>query len=454
MVEGLASAGRIHVVGAGGSGMSALTKLLSQMGHQVSGSDLKPSPTLGALSDLGVETWVGSRPERMQGCDLVVASSAVPLEDPELTAARQAGVTVWGRPALLEALTAQMPALGISGTHGKTTGTGLAVTALRATGRDPSFVIGGELTGLGTNAHLGDPGLFVLEADEAFGTFLSLHLVGLMITNVDADHLDHYGSLERLEAAFAEAVARVDGPTLVGVDDPGGRRLAELTGSITFGVSEDAAWRITEVVHEADRVGYTLRGAARRVEVEVARPGLHVARDSAGVLALLAEAGFDLEAAAAGLRDFQGVRRRFELRGRVGGVTIIDDYAHHPTEVAATLEAARRGRWNRIWAVFQPHLYSRTAELHDEFGPAFAAADRVLVTDVYGAREEPRPGVTGKLVAEAVERSTGLPVAYLPHRQDLIEYLVGEVREGDLVLTLGAGDITLLPDELAQRLEA
>jgi UDP-N-acetylmuramate--alanine ligase len=443
---------RIHLVGAGGSGMSALAKLLFQLGHTVSGSDLKPSLTLEELRDLGVETWVGSRPERMVGCHLLVASSAVPSQDPELEAARRAGVEVWQRPELLAALTAVMPALGITGTHGKTTGTALAVTALQAVGRDPSFVLGGEITSLGTNAHLGERDLFVLEADEAFGTFLRLRLAGLVVTNVESDHLDHYGSVGRLEQAFEEVVRGVEGPALVGIDDPGGRRLAERTGALTFGTSADALWGLQEIESGQGRVRFMLRGPFAEAKVEVGRPGVHMARDAAGVLALLAELGYDLEQVARSLRDFGGVRRRFELRGTVRGVTIIDDYAHLPTEVAANLEAARQDGWTRIWAVFQPHRYSRTADLHREFGPAFGAADRVVVTDVYAAGESPEPGVTGRLVADAVAEATGRPVAYLPHRAELADYLASRVEPGDLVLTLGAGDITLLPDELTERL--
>ncbi|MDP8958235.1 MAG: UDP-N-acetylmuramate--L-alanine ligase [Actinomycetota bacterium] len=448
----LVDARRVHVVGAGGAGMSSLAKLLAQMGHTVSGSDLKPSPALDALSDLGLKMWVGSRPQQAVASDLVVASSAVPPSDPELSAARAAGIEVWGRPELLAALTSRMPAVGISGTHGKTTSTALAVTALRAAGRDPSFVLGGEITGLGTSAHLGERDLFVLEADEAFGTFLPLRLAGLLVTNVEADHLDYYHSLDRLEEAFAEVVGRVKGPVVVGVDNPGGRRLAEHTDAATFGVSEGATWRIVDLAWEPGGVRFTLQGPPGPVGVEVCRQGANMAGNAAGVLALLGECGHDLQRAARGLRDFGGVRRRFEVRGRIKGVTIIDDYAHHPTEVAAALQAARRGSWHQVWAVFQPHRYSRTAELHRQFGPAFAAADRVVVTDVYGAGEPPEPGVSGTLVAQAVVEATERPVAYLPHRADLAGYLAERVEPGDLVLTMGAGDITLLPDELARQL--
>jgi len=449
----LGSPQRIHVIGAGGSGMSGLAKLLSQTGHSLSGSDLKMSPTLASLADLGVDVWAGSRPESMVGLDLVVVSSAVPASDTEVIAARENGVEVWERPRLLTELTARVPTIGTTGTHGKTTSTAMMIAALRATGLDPSFVVGGELTDLRANASLGEDDLLVLEVDEAFGTFLDLSMKGLMVTNVEPDHLDYYHSLDRLEDAFVQVVRSVDGPVVVGIDDPGGRRLAERTGMVTYGTSADADWRIADVDQSAASIEFGLAARGQLYRVTVGRPGLHIARDAGGVLALLGELGYDLDGAIAGLRSFSGVRRRFEVRGRVAGVTMIDDYAHHPTEIAATLQAARQGSWRSIWAVFQPHRYSRTLELHREFGGAFGGADHVVVTDVYAAGETPEPGVTGALVADAVSARTPADVHFVQHRTDLAQYLVDRVGAGDLVLTLGAGDITSLASELAPLLE-
>jgi len=449
----LASSRRIHVLGAGGSGMSGLAKLLSQMGHALTGSDLKMSTTLAGLADLGIEVWVGSRPAALTGMDLVVASSAIPDADPELAAARDNGIEVWERPRLLTELTARVPTIGATGTHGKTTSTAMLIAALRATGLDPSFVVGGELTELRTNASLGEDDLLVLEIDEAFGTFLDLSIKGLMVTNVEPDHLDYYHSLDRLEDAFVEVVRSVDGPVVVGIDDPGGRRLAERTKMATYGTDADSDWRIVDVTQGEVSVGFKLVGPGQAHHVTVGRPGLHIARDAGGVLALLGELDYDLQAATDGLRSFSGVGRRFELRGRVAGVTMIDDYAHHPTEIAATLQAVGPGSWKRVWAVFQPHRYSRTLELHREFGGAFAGADHVVVTDIYPAGEPPEPGVTGALVAEAVTARTEANVHYVAHRVDLAAYLADRVEPGDLVLTLGAGDITTLAGELAPLLE-
>ncbi len=452
MVDDLSVPQRIHIIGAAGAGMSALAKLLAQLGHVVSGSDLKPGPVLGLLEGAGVTTWTGSKPEFVDGVDLVVASSAVPDRDPEVTTAVARGIPVWRRPRLLEALTAAMPAIGATGTHGKTSTTGMLITMLRALDLDPTFVVGGELVDLRTNAHLGSDRPFVLEADEAFGTFESLHLEGLVVTNVEPEHLDHFGTVYEMEDAFAGVVRSVDGPAVVGVDDAGGRRLAERTGRPTFGTAADADWRIDEVEELSMAVEFRLTGPGFDERVRVARPGLHTARNAAGALVLLHLLGFDAAAGAAALGEFAGIRRRYELRATIDGVTIIDDYAHHPTEVAATVRAARRGDWKRIWAVFQPHLYSRTEQLYREFGLALSGCDRVVVTDVFGARELPRPGVTGRLVADAARNLTEAGVDYVPHRADLAVFLAARVAPGDLVLTMGAGDITLLPAELAEAL--
>lgn len=444
----LASRRRIHLVGAGGIGMSGLAKLLAQEGHAVSGSDLKPSRALGDLEGLGVEVWVGHRPARADGWDLVVASSAVPERDPELSAARAAGIEVWSRPRLLEALTRRAPALGVAGTHGKTTGSAMVVAALRALGRDPSFMIGGHLVDLNTNAHRGEPRLFVLEADEAFGTFLDVHLAALAVTNVEADHLDYYQTPQAVEEAFAEVAGRVAGPVVACLDDPGARRLAErVPGLVGYGVDPEASWRITEVAAQPAGISFTLRHGRRAVEVAVPRPGLHIARNAAGALALLGELGYDVAGAAGGLASFGGVRRRFEVKARLGGITVVDDYAHHPTEVAATIAAARLGEPARVVAVFQPHRFSRTAEHAARFGAALAGADRVVVTDVYAAGEAPVPGVSGRLVADAA-RAAGAGVTYAARRSELARAVADEARPGDLILLMGAGDITLVADEL------
>jgi UDP-N-acetylmuramate--alanine ligase len=438
---------RVHVIGAGGSGMSGLAKLLVQCGHQVTGSDLKPGVMLSALEGAGADTWIGHRPDMTVKADLVVVSSAVPAHDPEVRAAREAGIEVWERPQLLAAITDRLGTIGMAGTHGKTTSTAMAVTALRSLGRDPSFMVGGRLIDLNTNSHLGDEDLFVLEADEAFGTFLSLDLDGLLITNIEADHLDYYGSVDNMEDAFADVAAGVNGPVVACFDDPGVQRLSSRNASVIgYGFDDRARWRISDLEHRDGGVAFSLLGSSE-VEVWIPRPGRHVARNAAGVVALLAECGFDPAEVAAGLKGFIGVRRRFEVRFRRGGVVVVDDYAHHPTELAATLEAARLGHPGRIVAVFQPHRFTRTEELGQALGEALSLADRIFISDVYAAGEAPIPGISGNSVLAGVSEPSR--ATYVPRRADLAGAVAAEVESGDLVLLLGAGDVTQVADELA-----
>lgn len=442
---------KVHLVGVGGAGMSALAKILLAEGHQITGSDLRGGASLQSLADQGVEVFTGHRPDVAVGADLVVASSAIPEYDEELSAARESGIPTWRRPDLLAAITRAMPTIGASGTHGKTTTTAMLVTAARSAGLDPWFIVGGTLTGLETNALRGTTDLLILEADEAYRTFESLDLVGLVVTNVELEHVDHFGSYDELINSFASVMQSVRGPVIACADDPGAANVARRTGAVTFGRSEDADWRVVTRERTKGRTAFFLEHEGSSVDVEIPQPGSHNALNAAGALALLGELGNDVETMAQGLADFRGVSRRWEHRGTVGGVILYDDYAHHPTEVAATLEAAREVSPARLWAVFQPHLYSRTERFKEEFGQALANADRVVVTDVFGAREEPVPGVTGQLIADAASRS-GAVVDYVRHRADLAAFLADRVVAGDMVLTLGAGDITLLHTELATML--
>ena len=442
----------VHMIGVGGSGMSGLAKLLAQRGIRVTGSDVKPSAVIDSLAGVGVETWIGHRPDRMTDIDVVVASSAVPDSDPELEAARSAGVATARRPALLRGVTTAYRTIGFSGTHGKTSSTAMAVAALRECGKDPSFIVGGEIADLNTGAHLGDPDLLILEADEAFGTFRLLELAGLTVTNIEADHLDYYRTVTALEEAFAQVSNRVDGPVVGCIDDPGVRRLAERSTVIGYGTSSDAAWRIGDVTLDA-KPSFSLTGHGRTRRVRLTQPGIHVVRNAAGVLSLFGELGFDLDCAIAGLETSGGVRRRFEIKALIEGVSIIDDYAHHPTEVRATLAAARTMTPGRLWVVFQPHRYTRTAALAPAFGSPLAEADRIIVTDVYSAGERPQPGVTGRLVAEAV-RASGGDTTYIEHLADVPERLAGQLESGDTVILMGAGDVTTIWDQIADRIGA
>ena len=440
----------IHMIGVGGAGMSGIAKLLAQRGIAVSGSDLKPSEVVDSLSGVGVETWIGHQPDRIGTVDVAVASSAVPDHDRELRAAREAGIPTARRPALLRGVTEAFTTIGFSGTHGKTSSTAMAVAALRACDRDPSFIVGGELTDLNTGAHLGDREILLLEADEAFGTFRHLELAALGVTNIEADHLDYYRTVTALEEAFAQVAGRTAGSVVGCIDDPGVRRLAERATVIGYGTSDDADWRVSDIdLGPTTSFTLTRNGGVHRVRLQ--HPGLHVVMNAAGVLALLGEVGFDLECAIAGLRDFGGVRRRFEIKARIGGVSIIDDYAHHPTEVASTVEAARTMTDGRLWVVFQPHRYTRTAGLAPAFGEPLAGADRIIVTDVYGAGEQPQPGVTGRLVEEAV-RAGGGDVEYVQHLADVPPRLARSLEPGDTLILMGAGDVATIWTDVADRI--
>jgi len=444
---------RVHMVGAGGAGMSGLAKLLSQRGHSVSGSDLKPGRMLQGLADVGVETWIGHRTAVMADVDLVIASSAVPDTDPELVAARAAAVEVWRRPALLHALTSEIPTTGLAGTHGKTTSTALMVQAMRGMGHDPTFLVGGLVIGLNTGSHLGDPSRLVLEADEAFGTFRHLVLDSVLVTNIEADHLDHYGTLAALEDAFAQVTGRVVGPRIGCIDDAGVRRLARRTELTTYGFGQDADWVLDNLTHQDGGSSFTIANGGSVIEVTLPKPGAHLALNAAGVIALLSELGYDAQAAASALSGFRGVRRRYEIVARIDDVTIVDDYAHHPTEVAATIAAAKEGSGGEVIAVFQPHRYTRTADLAPLFGEPLARADRVFVTDVYAAGETPIIGVSGRIVAEAVEAAGGT-ASYVPRVADIGERVAAIAKPGDTVLLLGAGDVNTAISDIVGFIES
>jgi len=408
---------------------------------------------LDLLADVGIETWIGHRPEAMATVELVVASSAVPDNDRELNAARTDGAAIWRRPEVLHALTAAMPTTGLAGTHGKTTSTALMVSALRAMGNDPSFLVGGRMMGLNAGSHLGTDDRFVLEADEAFGTFRHLVLDSILVTNIEADHLDHYQTLAALEEAFAQVVGRVTGPRVACIDDTGVRRLARRTDVTTYGFTESADWVLSDLSHRGGGVAFTLTCGGASHSVTLRKPGKHLALNAAGVLVVLDGIGYDVADAAEAMSAFEGVRRRYEIRGRVGGVTIVDDYAHHPTEVAATIRAARHGTDSKVIVVFQPHRYTRTADLAAHFGEPLALADAVFVTDIYAAGETPMIGVSGRLVAESVD-AAGAEVSYIPRLRDVPSRIAKVAESGDTVLLLGAGNVNSIVREVTSAIAA
>jgi UDP-N-acetylmuramate--alanine ligase len=444
---------RIHVVGAGGAGMSAIATVLVGMGHTVTGSDLKHSPGLERLRSLGVRAEVGHRAENVGDAEVVAVSTAVPARNAEVVAARRRGIPVLARAAVLTAIVATRRTVAVAGTHGKTTTSSMLATVLVEAGLRPSFIVGGELNEIGTGAVWDHGDWLVVEADESDGTFLHLRPEAAVVTSVEPDHLEHYDGFEGLKDAFSRFISAISGPKVVCADDPLALHLGRMAGVTTYGTSETAEFVMTGVSSHRSSVAFAVEHDGTRLgEVVLPVPGLHNARNACGALVTGLLLGASFDDAREALARYGGVARRFQFRGERGGVTFVDDYAHLPTEVRAALGAARDGRWRRVVCVFQPHRFSRTAALWSDFGDAFADADLAVVTDVYGAGEVPRPGVSGKLVVRAIlDAHPSAAVAYLPSRKDWAPYLDGVLRPGDLCLTLGAGDLTLLPDELLRR---
>ena len=433
-------------MGVGGSGMSAIASVLLAMGHDVSGSDAAASPVLDRLAAAGARVRAGHDPRAVAGVDVVLRSTAIPLDDPEVAAATAAGIPVLRRAEALAAICGVRRTLAVSGTHGKTTTTAMLALALRGAGAAPSFIVGGDITGLGAGAAWDEGEWFVVEADESDGTFVELGAEGVIVTNVEPDHLDHWGTFEALQDAFRSFLREASGPRVVCADDPVAAALAaEVGGCRTYGTGDTADVQLHEVVSGRDGVRFRLDGR----EIRLRQPGLHNARTAAAVYTLCRELGMDGGAVAEALGGFGGVGRRFEHRGEARGVTFVDSYDHLPSEVAAVLAAARSGGWRRIVCVFQPHRFTRTAALWRDFGDSFVDADVLAVTAIYAAGQQPIPGVTGKLIVDAVlDRHPRSRVAWLPDRESLRRWLLTELRDGDLCLTLGAGDLTTLPDEL------
>jgi UDP-N-acetylmuramate--alanine ligase len=452
----IADARRVHFVGIGGAGMSAIAKVLLERGFEVSGSDLKRSRAATMLEAMGVSVHIGHEASLVDGADVVVISTAIPQRNPELVRARETGIDVMTRGAALAALLNDLKSIVVAGTHGKTTTTSMIVSVLLAEGRDPTYLVGGGLNDVGTNARNGRDELAVAEADESDGSFLLLTPHIAVVTNIEADHLDHWGSFDAISDGFIswlDAVAE-EGSVILPVDDEVLRGHAPSSGAsrVTFGPGGDIEAR--DIEPQASGMAFTLvhGGATARVVLRV--PGRHNVANALAAAAACLQVGLSVESIARGLGEYRGVERRFQIRGEIDGVTIIDDYAHHPTEVKATLEAARGGHYKRVIAVFQPHRYSRTQALHQDFGSSFGDADRIVITDVYGAGEQPVPGVTGKLISDAVcAHLPGRAVAYLPHHVELVAYLRASSRPGDALLTLGAGDISALGEELLRGVE-
>jgi UDP-N-acetylmuramate--alanine ligase len=462
-----------HLIGIGGAGMSGIARILLARGAPVSGSDAKDSRTVLALRAQGARIGVPQAEANLDLLDggprVVVVSSAIREDNPELRAARERGITVLHRSEALAQLMAGHRVTCIAGTHGKTSTTSMLTVALQHCHLDPSFAIGGDLNESGANAHHGNGRLFVAEADESDGSFLAFSPYVAVVTNVEADHLDHHGTLDAYVRVFDDFVDRIEqgGALVACADDPGSAALADRADAAGVRVRRygfTASGPGSAVLRDFQPVGGTSDERAgggevtvdldgQQVTLRVAVPGEHMALNAAGALLAGLELGAPLAGMIEGFAAFGGVRRRFEFKGRSGKVRVYDDYAHNPTKVAAQLRATRLVTGGgRLVVVFQPHLYSRTRDFAVEFGRSLSLADEVIVLDVYGAREEPIPGVTGRLVADAVDLPDG-HVHYEPGFDRVPELVAGLVSDGDLVLTMGAGDVTMLGPEVITALD-
>ncbi len=440
---------RVHVIGVGGVGMSAIASVLVGMGHDVSGSDVKDSPVTERLRAQGVAVTIGHDPGAVVDVSLVTYSPAVPESNIELAEARRRGVEVVHRSAMLGAIAASRRCIAVAGTHGKTTTASMLSLILVEAGLHPSYLIGADVNETGTNAVWDEGEWLVMEADESYGSFAALRADVAVVTNVEPDHLDHYGTFDSLADAF-ESFLRAARTKVVCADDTVAARLGDACGAVSVGTTADATYVMADVGAARSSVHFSLRGPTGPLGViELAVPGVHNARNAAVATVAALEAGASFGHAAAALARFAGVPRRFEFRGEARGVTFVDDYAHLPSEVRATLAAARAGGWRRIVAVFQPHRYTRTRALAGAFAGAFDDADLVFVTDVYGAGEPPVPGISGRLVADAVAAADPPGrVVYVSSRDELRAAVASLLEPGELCCTLGAGDLTTLPEEL------
>lgn len=448
---------RLHVVGAGGPGMSAVAIALAEMGHVVSGSDLREHPVLERVRAAGVDVHIGHDRSLVRGVDAVTASTAVPDRNIELAEARDTGVAVLSRAGMLASICAQADSVAVAGTHGKTTTTSMLMLVLAEAGLRPSFIVGGDVTDVGTGAQWTKGRWLVVEADESDGTHLELPLYATILTNVDTDHLDHYGSLDGIVDGFDRYLGQVPGPKVVCGDDAIAAALASRHGAVTYGLSADCDVRAVDIEAATGAFGFTVEmrdgdGTHRGMgEISLPLRGLHNVTNALGVVAMALQLGIPFEDIRSALSRFGGVARRFDVRGVNGGATFVDDYGHLPSEIAAVIAAARGSGdgWSRVVAVFQPNRYNRIAEMWRDYGRAFVDADLVVLTDIYPSGTVPIPGVTGKLIVNAVtEADPDRRVVWIPRRDDLVSFLANEVREGDVCISMGCGDIATLPSEV------
>jgi len=446
----------VHMTGIGGSGMSGIAEVLLNLGFRVTGSDLQATDVTAHLTALGADIKIGHREANVEGAHVVVYSSAVRPENVELRAARDSRIPIISRAEMLGELMRMKFGIAVAGTHGKTTTTSMIGTILQDAGLDPTLIVGGIIRTLGSGARLGSSAFLVAEADEFDRSFLKLFPTLAVITTIEAEHLDTYLGLEEIQDAFVEFANHLPfyGSAIVCGDDAGILPIIpRLKRPVaTYSIEGDADYVASELEFDAMKSRYLLHQYGKPiVKVQLQVPGAHNVANSLAALAVAAEVDILLDAAAKSLASFTGVRRRFEICGEIGGVLVVSDFAHHPTEIRMTIETARRGWKRRLVVLFQPHLFTRTRDFAEEFGKALASADIVLVADIYPSREKPIPGVTGRLVAESTRAAGCRQVYFCAERAAIDETLPKILREGDLLIVMGAGDIWKVAEEFRAR---
>ena len=448
---------KIHFVGIGGIGMSGIAELLLNLEYRVSGSDLRESDTTRRLRDLGGEITIGHAEENVAGADVVVTSTAVKSDNPEVVAAHREHIAVIPRAEMLAELMRMKYGIAIAGTHGKTTTTSMMAIVLTHAGIDPTCVIGGKLDALGSNAKLGRGKFLVAEADESDGSFMHLSPTIAVVTNIDEDHLDFYSGIEEIREIFIDFINKVPfyGRAILCLDDP---QIQEILPEVkkrylTYGLSSQADFYATEIRMRQGRTSFMAHyQGAELGRISFRMPGRHNVLNALAVLAVAMELAVPFSTIVGGFRNFGGVQRRFQVRDEIGGVMIVDDYGHHPVEVRATLAAAQAGWKKRVVAVFQPHRYSRTKALFDDFLTAFYLADKLIVTDVYAAGELPIEGADAEALVEGIRMHGHRDVSYCATLAEAAELLVDQVEPGDMVITLGAGNVNQVCDLLSEKL--
>ncbi|HEX9873346.1 MAG TPA: UDP-N-acetylmuramate--L-alanine ligase [Deferrimonas sp.] len=448
---------KIHFVGIGGIGMSGIAEVLLNLGYGVSGSDLRETEITRRLQSFGGQIAYGHRPENVEGVDVVVTSTAVKADNPEVLEAHRRLIPVIPRAEMLAELMRMKYGIAVAGTHGKTTTTSMVATVLSHGGIDPTVVIGGRLDSIGSNAKLGQGKFLVAEADESDGSFLKLSPTIAVVTNVDADHLDFYRDLEHIKETFVDFINKVPffGLAVLCLDDPNIQAFIPEVRKrfVTYGLAAQADFHATEIAHSQGHTAFTVHHQGTVLgRITIGMPGQHNVLNALAAVAVAMELGLPFATIAEGFQDFGGVNRRFQIKYDEGEIMVVDDYGHHPAEIKATLAAARAGWDRRVVAIFQPHRYSRTAALFDEFLTAFYQADHLVVMDIYAAGEEPIPGADAQALAEGVTGHGHKDVHYIAERDAVVAHLTAQMRPGDIVITLGAGNVWQVGEALIGRL--